>query len=58
MILIQDMDMIRNDLERGKDVRIPYRVVVNNSTFSVFDGLEYSNVIHSFPLNEIDLEDA
>jgi len=58
IVLAQDMDIMRTDIEKDKESYMPYRVVVNNSTFSIFEGVDYQKVSESFPLNSINIEDT
>jgi len=52
------MDVVRTGIEPNRESYIPYRIVVNNSTFSVFNGVNYQKIEESFPLSKTVIEDT
>lgn len=48
---------MRDDLKKFKiKPRIPQRVVVNNSTFSIFETFDYTKVVASIDLSKLTIE--
>lgn len=57
VLLTADLDVMRDELKQFKiKPRVPQRIVVNNSTFSIFETFDYTSMVASMNLKKLTIK--